>query len=65
MGLTGNVKNLVRPVVPLQNVNGVELYYNAAVTPWFHITADLQVIDGANQRRNTAIIPGLRASIVF
>ena len=27
----------------------MELFYNAAVTPWFHVTPDLQILDPAQQ----------------
>jgi len=66
-GLSSDFKRLVGvlPTVDLQDVQGVELYYNAAITPWFHLTADLQVIDNQNVADNTAIIPGLRANIRF
>lgn len=45
--------------------NGVELFYNAAVTPWFHITPDLQVIDPAQQHNATTLLLGLRARLSF
>ena len=45
--------------------NGVELFYNAAVTPWFHITPDLQVIDPAQRNNATALLVGLRARLSF
>ena len=63
--LSSNFKQLVStlPSVDLENVHGVELYYNAAVTPWFHLTGDLQVIDNQNVADDTAIILGLRAKI--
>ncbi|MEM9016829.1 MAG: carbohydrate porin, partial [Verrucomicrobiota bacterium] len=32
------------PLIPLQDETGVEFFYNLAVTPWFHVTADLQWI---------------------
>jgi porin len=51
------------PTVDLQDVQGVELYYNAAIAPWFHLTADLQIIDNENVADDTAIIFGLRGNI--
>jgi len=50
-------------VVELEELQGVELYYNAAITPHFHLTADLQIIDNENQAEETAIIFGLRGKI--
>lgn len=62
-GLSNNFQRLVSPVVNLQDVHGAELYYNAAVTPWFRLTTDLQVIDNANVNQDTVIAVGLRANI--
>lgn len=45
--------------------NGVDMYYNAAVTPWFHVTPDLQVLDPANSHNATAILVGIRGRISF
>lgn len=44
---------------------GVEVYYNYAVTPYFRITPDLQVVEPGSRRANTALILGLRAQIDF
>ncbi|QDT63144.1 carbohydrate porin [Calycomorphotria hydatis] len=48
---------------PLEDPHGGEVYYNAEVTPWCHITADLQVINPAAESNDTAIVCGLRAKI--
>ena len=45
--------------------NGVELFYNAAVTPWFHVTPDFQVLDPARSQNATAILVGVRGRISF
>jgi porin len=47
---------------------GAELFYNIEVTPWLHITPDLQVIiDPAAgfQNRDVALVYGLRAQMSF
>jgi porin len=44
---------------------GVELFYNAAVTPWCHITPDIQILDPAQQRTETAFLVGVRARLSF
>ena len=63
--LSSDYKQLVNtlPTVDLENVQGVELYYNAEITPWFHLTGDLQIIDNENVGDDTAIILGLRAKM--
>lgn len=45
--------------------NGVELFYNVAVTPWFHVTPDLQILDPASQHNAVAILFGVRGRISF
>jgi porin len=48
-----------------QDEQGVELYYNIAVTPWMHITPDLQIIDPASRSVDTAVAAGVRLTIEF
>jgi len=50
---------------PLEDPHGGEVYYNAEITPWFHLTADLQVINPARQVNDTAIVCGLRGKMDF
>lgn len=64
-GLSSDFKELVSPPLNLRDVQGGELYYNAAITPWFHLTADLQIIQPADRTNNTAYVMGLRAKISF
>jgi porin len=53
--------------------NGVELFYNVEVTPWFHLTPDLQVIESGFggipalglSSPDTAVVLGLRGKIDF
>jgi porin len=44
---------------------GTEVFYNIAVTPWFELTVDLQVVDGAGRFSDSAVIGGLRGRIAF
>ena len=50
---------------PIGDGQGVELFYNAAVTKWFHLTPDLQVIMPARENVDTALVLGLRGKIDF
>jgi len=61
--LSDDAKDLLNPPFPLGDVHGVELYYNAEITPWFHLTADLQVVDPALIAEDTALVLGLRGKI--
>jgi porin len=59
----------------LDHEDVVELFYNVAITPWLHATADLQVVkpglakflNTANQLQdvNTAVVGGLRVYTRF
>ena len=63
-GLSSDFKNLLSPPLDVRDLTGVEVYYNAAVTSWFHLTADLQVVEPEERTSsNTAFVLGLRAKI--
>ena len=51
----------------INNTQGVELFYNIEITPWLHITPDLQVIikPGGRADRDVAIVYGIRAQMSF
>ena len=62
-GLSDELQDFLSPLVPSNDLQGVELYYNAAITPWFHLTADLQFVEPARSALDTAVVFGLRAKI--
>jgi porin len=59
----------------LEREDAIEMYYNAAITPWLSATLDLQIIDPALKRTldssgrlqdvNTAVVAGVRLYIRF
>ena len=60
-GLSSNFKDLTSAVgVELRNPWGFEMYYNYELTPWSHLTADLQLVENQNEGDDFAIIPGIR-----
>jgi porin len=61
--LSGAFVNALSPVFDLGNVDGVELYYKAPVTECFHVTADLQVVEPAEEQFDTAVVVGVRGVI--
>jgi hypothetical protein len=63
--LSDNYKDLVSPVVDLQDTWGFELYYNFAINKWAHMTADLQLIENEWEDDDLAVIPGLRLVMDF
>jgi porin len=64
-GLNSDFKSLFVFANPLEDVHGGEVYYNAEITPWFHLTGDLQVINPGPEALDTAVVLGLRGKIDF
>ncbi len=62
--LSGALKDIVGTVTALNDEQGLEIFYNFAVTPWFKIGADLQIIDPA-LADETAVFSGIRAVVEF
>lgn len=65
-----NLSNDLPPIFQANVEQGIELFYNIEVTPWLHITPDLQVIidPGGNTgpgAREPAIVYGIRAQMAF
>jgi len=44
---------------------GAELFYNIGLTPWFHLTPDVQIIKPAREGVDTAVVLGFRAKADF
>ena len=65
LGVSDQLKDLAPILLPLQNEQGAELYYNIQVTPWCQITPDLQVISPFRERADSSLLAGVRAKIEF
>lgn len=65
LGISDTLKQSAHPNVPLRNEHGVELYYNARVTPWCQFTPDLQIIEPLQRQADTAFVVGVRAKLDF
>ncbi len=48
-----------------EDEQGVEFFYNIEVTPWLHITPDLQVIDPVRKNVDTDWVLGMRVKMDF
>jgi porin len=64
-GVSDSLKQLAPRLLPIRDEQGVELFYNIAVTPWCHITPDVQVVNPALERASAVLYLGLRAKIDF
>jgi porin len=51
--------------INLRDMWGFEAYYNFEVTPWFHVTPNVQVIRNEFDRDNTALLVGVRGVLDF
>ena len=66
IGLSNDFKNLLNgPLLAQRDEQGVELFYNFALAPWCHMTADLQVVEPSTRRFDTAVIAGVRLKLDF
>lgn len=65
VGISEDLKRFAPRLFPLRDEHGVELFYNLGVTPWFHVTPDLQVVTPPRDRAEAALVFGLRAKIDF
>jgi porin len=63
--LNSDFRNAFNAVNPVDDVQGGEVYYNAEVTPWCHLTADLQAVTPSVIAEDTALVLGLRAKVDF
>jgi porin len=52
------------PLLTIRDEQGVEIFYNFAVTPSFTVGVDLQVIN-PSLGEDTAILPGIRSVLRF
>jgi porin len=59
-----DLQESLSPLLTIRDEQGVEIFYNFAVTPWFTVGADLQVIN-PSLGKDTAILPGLRSVTRF
>ncbi|MHC4758094.1 MAG: carbohydrate porin [Planctomycetota bacterium] len=64
--LSSDFKNLTSDIgIELRNLWGAEIYYNAEITPSFHLTPNLQLVSNQNESDSTAVILGVRAVMDF
>ena len=65
ISLSDNFKDLVSPVITLQDTWGAELYYNIAINKWLRLTLDLQLVMNERAADDIAVIPGVRLVMDF
>lgn len=65
LATSGVLRETLRPVSPIGNEQGVELYYNLAMTNGFTLTANIQAVDPAQFNARSTFLFGLRAKVDF
>ncbi len=64
--LSRHLRDSVRPLGEFYGPEeGVEIFYNFAVRPWFRITGDLQVINGFPAETGDSVFLAMRAQLRF
>jgi len=63
-GLSSALKDSLAPLARLRDAHGFEAYYNLAVTKWFRVTADVQVVR-PSVSGSTATVLTFRGEIRF
>ncbi|MCI0388397.1 MAG: carbohydrate porin [Acidobacteria bacterium] len=63
--LSDALRDAVRPIVRIKNEKGGEVFYNFAVTPWFRVTADMQILPPTIEKRDTTVFFALRGKVSF
>ena len=66
-GITRNLKDLTAITLGRDtgNIWGLELYYNYQLSPWLHLSADLQFLQNTDKNDDVGIVPGLRLVMDF
>jgi porin len=64
-GMSDNFKGIAPAFVPLRDEQGIEYFYNMAITPWAHLSSDFQVVTPVRQNVTASVFSGLRLRIDF
>lgn len=62
---SNDLQDATSPLVEFDDEQGLEVFYNLAITPWFRVSADLQWINPATGSNDNALVGALRTQIVF
>ena len=54
---------LAPPGLAQRDEQGVELFYNASLTPWCHFSGDLQIVQPSTKAVDTTVLIGARLKI--
>jgi len=60
-----DLQSTLQPILALGDEQGIEVFYNFAVTPWLILGGDLQRLEPALERNDVALVGGLRLRVVY
>ena len=63
--LSDELRDSLDTLAEFGDESGIEAYYSWAVTPWLHLSGDIQFIDLARWGRDASLIAAVRANIRF
>lgn len=64
-GVSDDLQSTINPLLDVQDEYGAEVFYDAAITPWFRVGADLQIVRPVLEDNDTAVFGGLRGRVIF
>jgi len=62
---SNNLQSALSSIIHFDDEQGLEIFYSYAMTPWFHLTGDLQYINPASGNNGNGLVLGLRSNIRF
>jgi len=65
LGYSDDFLDVARRFIPMRDERGLEFFYDVSLTPWCHITPDLQVVTPTLGLAETAVVLGLRTKVDF
>jgi porin len=65
LSVAATLKNRTLTRIAIEDTDGFEAHYKAQITPWFAVTADLQVITETLSPEDTKIVAGVRGKVTF
>lgn len=63
--LSDELQGALNPYITFNDEAAIEAFYSYAVTPWLHLTGDVQYIKPATSGDKSALVAALRASVRF
>jgi porin len=63
--LSDDLQDSLDPLAEFGDEAAIEAYYSWALTPWLHVSGDIQFVDPARRGEDSSVVAGVRANIRF